>query len=142
MDAIKVQLVQQSFGRCLLNKLDGKAFLDAFYDDFIASDPRIKPLFAKTNMAKQKSLLRDGLVKLMMYAGGSDVAKRSITKLALRHDQNNLNIDPALYRIWLKSLLACAKKYDQKFDAAASAAWTEALELGIKVMKDAYRQSP
>ena len=66
MDAAKIQLVQQSFGRCLLNKPGGKAFLDAFYEDFISADSRIKPLFARTEMAKQKGLLRKGLVKLVM----------------------------------------------------------------------------
>ena len=138
MDAAKVQLVQQSFGRCLTNQQDGKLFFDAFYDEFIASDPRIKPLFAKTDMAKQKSLLREGMVRLMMFAGGSETAKTSIARLAVKHDRTNLNIDPALYQFWLKSLLACAEKYDPKIDPATLAAWSEVLETGIKEMKAAY----
>lgn len=138
MDATKVQAVQHSFGRCLLNKPNGKSFFDAFYEDFLASDSRIKVLFVKTDLAKQKKLLREGLVKLIMYAGGSEAAKSSVAELALSHGSRNLNIDPALYRIWLKCLLGCVKKYDPKLDAAATTAWTEALELGIKVMREAY----
>lgn len=138
MDASKVQLVQQSFGRCLVATPGGKSFLDAFYEDFIAADPRIKPLFARTNMTKQKSLLREGLVKLMMFAGGAESAKASIANLAVDHNRSNLNIDPSLYQVWLRSLLGCVKKYDQRFDDSTGAAWTEVLELGIRVMKEAY----
>ena len=36
----------------------------AFYDELLASDPRIKPMFAQTNMAKQKDLLKHGLSRL------------------------------------------------------------------------------
>ena len=134
----KTQLVQQSLGRCLLNKSLAKDFLDAFYDELLASDPRIKPMFAQTNMAKQKDLLKHGLSMLIMYSSGVGLAKTAIQQLALKHDRSHLNIDPGLYRFWVESLLRCVKRYDQKCDDNLRKAWREVVELGISVMKDAY----
>ncbi len=138
MDPAKVQLVRQSLGRCLLNRAFASGFLDAFYDAFLASDPRIKPLFSKTDMEKQKDLLKHGLATLIMYGAGSAMAKSSVEQLALKHDHDHLNIDPGMYRLWADSLLACVRKYDAKCDDGLIKTWAEVLEPGIDVMKQAY----
>jgi hypothetical protein len=93
MDPARVQLVQQSFGHCLLNTALGKAFLDAFYDEFLASDPRIKPMFSNTDMKKQKDLLRQGLVTLIMYGKGSGLAQIGVEQLAFRHRAQTSTVD-------------------------------------------------
>ncbi|WP_165235454.1 globin [Aquisphaera insulae] len=138
MDPAKVQLVQQSFGRCLVNQAHGQSFLDAFYAEFLASDPRIKRLFSSTDLEKQKDLLKRGLTMLIMYAGGVGLAKAAIEQLAVKHGRNQLNIDPTLYRLWLKSLSTCVRKYDRKYDDALGDLWNEVLESGISAMKQAY----
>lgn len=138
MDPEKVRLVQQSFGRCVLNDTLGRSFLDAFYDEFLASDPRINPKFANTDMTKQKDLLRQGLVMLIMYGNGSGLAKSCIDQLAVKHDRQHVNVEPGLYPLWVRSLLGCVKKYDPKYDAVLQKLWTEVLDLGIRVMKQAY----
>ncbi len=138
MDPEIVPVVQQSFGRCLLNKTQPRSFLDAFYEEFLASDPRIKPMFSKTDMERQKSLLRQGLVMLIMFGSGSPMAKTAVDQLALKHDHNHLNVDPGLYRLWKKSLLSCVKAYDPKYDDKINDKWSEILDLGINVMKEAY----
>lgn len=138
MDPAQVQLVQQSFGRCLLNTTLGPSFLDAFYEEFLASDPRVKLLFARTDMGKQKELLRQGLVMLIMYGKGSGLAQSAVKQLAVKHDREHLNIKPELYRVWVRSLLSCVQKYDQKFDDSLDKLWNEILDHGIRAMKDAY----
>lgn len=138
MDPDKVQLVQKSLGRCLLNRAHGLSFLDAFYEEFLASSPRIKSVFSTTDMDKQKHLLKHGLTMLIMYAGGSGLAKSAVEQLAVRHDHNHLNIDPAMYRLWLKSLSACVKKYDKDYDDALGSLWAEVLAPGISTMEQAY----
>ena len=72
------QLIQPSLGRCLLNKSLGKDFLDAFYDELLASDPRIKPMFAQTDLAKQNDLLKHGLTMSVMCGSGVGLAKTAI----------------------------------------------------------------
>jgi hemoglobin-like flavoprotein len=134
----KVQLVQQSWGRCLLNKSLGKDFLDAFYDELLASDPRIKPMIVRTDTAKQKDLLRHGLSMLIMYSSGSGVAKAAMQQLASRHDRTHLIVDPGLYRFWIQSLLRCVRKYDQNYEDNVGKAWNEVVEQGISVMRQAY----
>lgn len=129
---------KQSFGRCLLNRSFGKGFLDAFYDEFLASDPRIKSRFSKTDMQKQKSLLRHGLSMVIMFGSGSGVAKNAVEQLAVKHDRRHMNIAPGLYRYWVKSLLACVKKYDSNYDAALGGQWSEVLDLGVSVMTKAH----
>jgi len=138
MEPDKTQLVQQSLGRCLLNKSLGKDFLDAFYDELLVSDPRIKPMFVRTDMAKQKDLLKHGLSMLIMYSSGIGLAKTAIQQLSSKHDRTHLNIDPGLYRFWIQSLLRCVKKYDQKYEDGLGKAWNEVVEQGISVMKQAY----
>ncbi len=138
MEPDKAQLVQQSLGRCLLNKNAGKDFIDAFYDEFIAIDRRIKPLFANTDMAKQRSLLRQGLTMLIMYHSGVGLARTSVRQLASKHDRTHLKIDPGLYDAWIESLLRCVKKYDPKYDDELAGLWNEVLEPGISAMKEAY----
>ena len=134
----KNQLIQQSLGRCLLNKSAGKGFLDAFYDELLASDPRVKPMFAATDMANQKELLKHGLSMLVMYSTGTAIAKTAIQQLALKHDRTHLNVEPALYRFWIESLLRCVNKYDPKYDDTLRKAWNAVLDQGITVMKQAY----
>ena len=138
MEPEKIQAVQQSLGRCLLNKARGKDFLDAFYDEFLAADPRIKPMFAKTDMAKQKSLLRQGLTMLVMYSGGVGLAQNTVRQLAVKHDHEHLNIPPSMYPLWVDSLLRCVKLHDPKYTDELGGWWREAVQIGIEVMKKAY----
>jgi hemoglobin-like flavoprotein len=138
MEAAEMQRVQQSFGRCLHNASKGKSFLDAFYDEFLASDPRIKPHFANTDMQKQKDLLRHGLAMLIMLGTGSPLAQRTVEQLAVKHDRSHLNIAPDLYRFWVKSLLACVRSYDDSYDDAIGDVWSKVLDEGVAVMTKAY----
>lgn len=138
VDTDRIPLVQQSLGRCLLNKKLGKDFLDAFYDTFLNIDPRIKPLFAKTDMKKQKALLKQGLMTLIMYAKGSALAKSAVDQLAVKHDRQHENIDPAFYPLWVKSLMECIKQYDPQYSPDLQDSWSGVLELGIATMKKAY----
>jgi hemoglobin-like flavoprotein len=75
---------------------------------------------------------------LIMFGSGTGLAKSSIDQLAVKHDHNHLNIDPGMYRIWMKSLLTCIQKYDPKYDADLGKTWADLLNLGIDVMKQAF----
>jgi hemoglobin-like flavoprotein len=138
MDRDRAQLVQQSLGRCLLNRALGKGFLDAFYDEFLASDRRVGRMFAGTDLAKQKDLLKQGISMLIMYSWGFGLARTSVEQLAVKHDRAHLGVEPAMYGLWVESLLRCVQKYDPKYNDDLGKAWKEALEPGISAMKQAY----
>ena len=61
--------VKESYSRCCVNP----KFFDLFYTNFLASHPTIAPMFAKTDMAKQKSLLRQGVSIMFMHLAGNGV---------------------------------------------------------------------
>lgn len=93
-------VVQDSYGRCCTSK----SFFDDFYEAFVGSSPAIGPKFAKTDMEKQKELLRRGLAFTIMYYKGSTLATQVINGLAKSHSKSQLDIAPSLYAFWLNSL--------------------------------------
>jgi hypothetical protein len=87
--------VSQSYGRCCLSS----GFFDDFYQTFFNSSPRVRAKFANTDMAKQKSLLRDGITYMIMFFDGSGVAASKVTRLAASQG-------PAQYRARPVQILA------------------------------------
>ena len=63
--AMPITDVIASYGRCCVHP----AFFDRFYEIFLGSDPAIRPMFVRTNFAKQKALLR-GRVDAPDASGG------------------------------------------------------------------------
>ncbi len=138
MDAARAEIVEQSLMRCLKHDAARKEFMDAFYDEFLASDPRIRAKFVKTHMHRQKEMLRAGLVRLIMFASGSASGRATVDDLAKLHSRNYFNIEPDMYDQWLRSLLTCVRQYDRQFDSALEKLWIELFTEGIAVMKKAY----
>ena len=65
-------IVMQSYGRCCAS--DG--FFDSFYDHFLATSPEVRDIFANTNMAGQKLLLRQGILNSQFGNFGIAINKR------------------------------------------------------------------
>lgn len=137
-DANEITVVNNSYGRCLSNKVDNKTFLDAFYDAFLESGPQVKPLFANTDFSKQKNLLKQGLSMMIMVGSDSEFAKSMIAKLATRHDHTHLNISPDLYRLWEQSLLSTIEKFDNEFNPELKKVWFKFITHTTEIMKKAY----
>ena len=55
MDKNTLAIVRESYGRCAMQA----TFFEDFYETFMRSSPEIMPFFDKTNMAKQRQLLRE-----------------------------------------------------------------------------------
>lgn len=120
--------VTESFGRCCVNP----RFLDRFYEIFLSSHPAIKPMFQKTNMDKQKSLLRQGLSMIIMHGEGNTFGTRSLDRIAESHGRKGMNIDPNLYDYWIDSLMKAVKESDPECNPALEAQWREILQKGVK----------
>jgi len=127
-----VASIQRSYGTCCLKR----DFFDDFYDAFVASSPAVGAKFTKTDMRKQKELLRSSISWLIMYAGDNPLGKAKIHELGKSHSRSRLNIGPEMYGFWLSSFLQTVKKHDPQADQNA---WRQVLTVGIEAMKACYR---
>ena len=113
----EMQEIKMSFGRCLTH---GDLFQE-FYNIFLKSDPCLAPMFANTDFAKQKALLKQGLNLALMYADGNIIGQSGLRKIRKSHAQNDLNIAPHLYPLWVNSFLSAIQKMDpDQFELATA----------------------
>jgi hemoglobin-like flavoprotein len=127
-------LVMQSFGRCTLND----DFLITFYDVLTQSSAEIKAMFAHTDMPRQRRLLKDALIHLISYAGGNEFSEKRVEELGESHSRTQLNVRPALYEIWVDSLVKAVRRHDDSFTAELDAAWRRIVAPGIAAMQARY----
>ena len=119
--------VKESYSRCCVNP----RFFDLFYENFLRSHPTIAPMFAKTDMTKQKSLLRQGVSMMFMHLGGNSVGTTGIDRIAESHSKKKLNIDPNLYDYWINSLVKSVKECDPKITPTLEVEWKKVLRSGV-----------
>lgn len=122
--------LSRSYGRCLLDPL----FLDRFYDRFIASSPAVAGRFAKTDMGRQKSMMRSSLSMLVMFDKGRPIARPSLDQLRLSHGPGNYAIQLELYDRWLECLLESVRESDSQLTPELEERWREAMRKGIAYM--------
>ncbi|TYT25230.1 globin [Luteimonas viscosa] len=116
--------LQRSYGRCLHDR----HFIERFYEVFIASHPAIAPLFAGTDMGRQRLALRRGISVAIFHAAGSVLSRRATEEMADVHSlKGRAPVDPALYPYWIDSLLTVVAQTDPEADAALMARWREAM---------------
>lgn len=130
----QMQLVERSYGRCTLSA----GFFDDFYRNFFGSSPAIAPYFSKTDMTKQKQLLRAGISHMILAAKGNLISQNKIKQLGESHDRRHLNVKPELYSLWEQSLLKTVQAHDPQFNLVLQMAWHKVLLVGIEQIKSAY----
>ena len=131
----RIQEARDSLSRCI----QAPAFLDRFYELFIASSEEIRKKFENTDFARQKKMLQDSLFVMLVAAGTtSGLARKELTKLAERHSRRQLAIDPAWYDLWLRCLLQAVSEQDPQYRLGLDDAWRESLREGIELMKSRY----
>ncbi|MDH4134994.1 MAG: globin [Gammaproteobacteria bacterium] len=135
MERNEIAAVQDSFGRCLTQD----KFFDRFYEIFIASHPDIRPMFARTDMAKQKELLRHGLMSALMFVEDDVMAKACIDRIRGSHGHGRLNIRPELYRYWLESILRTVSECDPGHTPEVGQLWRQALQPAVEHIKSGYQ---
>jgi len=122
--ADQYQDLQRSYGRCLRHK----RFIERFYEVFMDSHPALPPLFAGTDMGRQRLALRRGISVAIFHAAGSALSRRAIEEMADVHSlAGRAPVDPALYPYWVDSLLAVVAETDPDADAALLARWRQAM---------------
>ena len=88
-------------------------------------------MFAKTDMTKQKSLLRQGVSMMFMHLSGNSVGTTGMDRIGESHSKKKMNIDPNLYGYWIDSLVKTVKACDEKFTPSLEAEWKTALRAGV-----------
>ena len=118
------QDLQRSLGRCLRDR----RFIDRFYEVLMDSHPAIGPLFAATDMGRQRLALRRGISVALFHAAGSPLSRRATVEMAQVHSRRGrAPVDPALYGCWIESLVRVVGETDPEADAALLARWRTAL---------------
>ncbi|HLT28458.1 MAG TPA: globin [Myxococcaceae bacterium] len=122
--------LSRSYGRCLLDP----QFLDRFYDRFIASSPAVAERFAKTDMARQKDMMRSSLSMLVMFDKGKPIARPTLDQLRVSHGPGRYAIPRQMYEDWLECLLVSVRESDRQLTPELEARWREAMTKGIAYM--------
>ena len=129
-----VQIFHDSLHRCLA----AETFLDVFYERFMGSSKDVAAKFAATDFARQKKALAMSLRMMVMAGQDNAAAEPYLSFLAERHSRQYLDIRPAMYGLWLESLLATIREVDEQYDESVEAAWRAVMEPGMQYMIERY----
>ncbi len=132
METTNSDIVFQSYGRCCNNE---QFFVD-FYNRFTDSSEEVRAMFLSTDMKQQRHLLRNGIMQLVLHARGMPDTK--LRALGQSHSRNGYNIRPDFYRQWLDALMATLRQHDREFSDHVEAAWRQAIQPGIELIRGAY----
>lgn len=127
-------LAKASYQRCQ----ESPGFFEAFYERFFAVCPAARPMFARTDFARQHKLLQHAIGLLLAYDGQKAEGVNLLTRLGERHNRTHLNIDPAYYDDFAESLIQTARTADPQFTAETGTAWREAIAGGVAYMKSKW----
>ena len=119
----RLQLAEASYHRCA----ESGAFYNTFYTHLLASDPRIPPMFARTEFERQHRLLKHALGLLIIYAKHANPAM--LERIAQRHQEIGVLED--LYPAFVESLVLAVAEHDPEYTPELADAWREALAPGI-----------
>jgi hemoglobin-like flavoprotein len=130
MSFANVDAVTASYHRCRASE----GFVDTFYEHFLAKSEEVARKFEKTDFARQKLLLRESLLAMLLLNLNSADAREELERLAERHSRRGLDVGPHLYELWLDALCEAVEKHDPKFTPELREQWRAAMRPGIELM--------
>jgi len=139
MDKEVLDVFERSLTRCNANP----AFLDRFYEIFLASSPKVREKFGNTDFERQKRALRGSFHLLLLAADDEKRGpNRYLRDLAAQHGHRRLDIGAELYDLWLDSLLDTVRECDTEFSEEVENAWERVMMVGIHYMLSRYDDPP
>jgi hemoglobin-like flavoprotein len=126
--------VTASYHRCRASA----GFTDTFYAHFLRKSPEVAERFRGTDFTRQKLMLRESLLAMLLVNLGSEDARKEIERLAERHGRRGLNIPPPLYDLWLDALCEAVAIHDPKFTDSLGKQWRVAMRPGIQLIVGKY----
>lgn len=128
-----IELVEASYQRCA----ERPEFYATFYDLFLASDPRIPPMFGATKFERQHRLLRHALGLLIIYAKRENPAL--LERIAVRHSRHGgVGAPPDLYPNFVSTLLKALERHDPDFGPELAESWRRVMAPGVAYMQSRY----
>ena len=116
-------------------------FLDLFYEKFLASSPKVRERFAKTDFVRQKRALRASLWLMLLAAEDEEKGPaRYLGALAESHGARQLAIGAEFYDLWLDTLLATVAECDPEYSPVVRGAWEQVMMVGIHYMVTRYNR--
>jgi|SRR2546425_10866190 len=135
IDERTLRTFDESLGRCNANP----AFIDRFYEIFLASSPKVRAKFAQTDFVRQKAALQASLSSMLLAVKDERTGPvQFLGELAERHSRRQLNIGSELYDLWLDSLLAAVAECDSKSNPEVQEAWERVMMVGIGYLLSRY----
>ncbi|MFB2921391.1 globin domain-containing protein [Aerosakkonema funiforme] len=120
--SLKVELLEQSFQRI---KPHAEEFAASFYENLFAANPRVKPLFAHSDIKKQQGKLLSALVLVVESLRKPEVLKEVLKDLGSRHV--SYGAIPKYYPLVGAVLLATFEQYLQEdWTPEVKQAWVDA----------------
>ncbi|MFT3754946.1 MAG: hypothetical protein QM769_03195 [Pseudoxanthomonas sp.] len=114
-------------------RIRGDCLVDRFYELFLSSDERIRAMFVRTDLARQKQMLLFGLLVVLGHSDGEPTASRALNRLSERHRE--LGVPAAMYDAFMSCMLRSAAELDPEWSPAVEQDWRRALTAGIAVMQ-------
>ena len=66
------------------------------------------------------------------------IARQVIDRIRTSHSRNNMNVDPALYRFWLDSLVRSVAEHDQEFTPELEQQWRRVLQVTLDYIAEGH----
>jgi hemoglobin-like flavoprotein len=130
-----MERVLDSYKRCLLADL----FFDDFYATLLSMSPSIKEKFARTDMARQKEILKSSVTYLLKYfCNPGPITLQKIIDIGESHSKSEHDIPPYMYGYWFSALMMTVAAHDPRFDAQLERDWQMILDHGISAIKSLY----
>jgi len=134
MSYLNLDAVTASYHRCRASE----GFVDTFYEHFLAKSDDVVQKFKATDFARQKLLLRESLLAMLLLNLNSADARAELERLAERHSRRGLDIWPHLYALWLDALCEAIERHDPKFTPQLQDQWRAAMRPGIELLCSKY----
>jgi hemoglobin-like flavoprotein len=126
--------VTASYHRCRASS----GFIETFYTHFLAKSQEVVDKFRGTDFARQKVMLRESLLAMLLFNIGSEEARQELERLAERHSRHGVDIAPHFYDLWLDALCEAVERHDPEFTADLGDQWREAMRPGIELILAHY----
>ncbi len=83
-------------------------------------------------------MLRHAFGLLLSFPAQPDGEPTILSRVAERHSRRDLDVDPALYPLFIDSLIDTVKQYDREFTPAVERAWRTAVARGVEYMQSKH----